>query len=96
MSDTRGQDDGTACDHTDCRMYRRLWAKVTEAIKKNDQDAATDAKSAIEDRQREIAKQREHSGETWKPRFFTIRNDEHRPLVECVCPAGTMRHSSVG
>jgi len=61
---------------------RRLWAKVTEAIKKNDQDAATDAKSAIEDRQREIAKQREHSGETWKPRFFTIRNDEHRPLVE--------------
>jgi hypothetical protein len=77
-------------------MYRRLWAKVTEAIKKNDQDAATDAKSAIEDRQREIAKQREHSGETWKPRFFTIRNDEHRPLVECVCPAGTMRHSSVG
>lgn len=59
----------------------RLWSKVTEAIKRNDQDAATDAKSAIEDKQRELAKQREASGEKWAPKYFSLnKRDEHRPV----------------
>lgn len=60
---------------------RRLWGKVTAAIKAKDLDAATDAKSAIEEAQREAARQREANGETFKPRFFkpTGKNGEWRP-----------------
>ncbi|GAA5889393.1 hypothetical protein JCM6882_000730 [Rhodosporidiobolus microsporus] len=60
---------------------RRLWSKVTAAIKANDIDAATDAKSAIEDAQREAAKEREAKGESFQPKWFkpTGKNGEWRP-----------------
>ncbi|GAA5832768.1 hypothetical protein JCM11251_005755 [Rhodosporidiobolus azoricus] len=60
---------------------RRLWSKVTAAIKANDIDAATDAKSAIEDAQREAAREREAKGETFEPKWFkpTGKNGEWRP-----------------
>lgn len=51
---------------------------MSEAIKTGDQDAATDSKSAIEDRQRELAKLREDAGEDWTPRHFHIEDDEYR------------------
>lgn len=67
---------------------RRLWTKVTAAIKAKDLEAATDAKSAIEEAQREAARQRDASGETFKPRFFkpTGKNGEWRPDFKL--PAG--------
>ena len=49
---------------------RRLWTKVTAAIKAKDLDAATDAKTEIEDAQREQARERDARGEQWRPRFF--------------------------
>jgi oxysterol-binding protein-related protein 8 len=52
------------------RESRRLWSKVTQAIIKRDQTVATDAKSAIEDRQREETRARDADGVTWQPRFF--------------------------
>jgi oxysterol-binding protein-related protein 8 len=52
------------------RESRRLWAKVTQAIIKRDQNTATEAKSAIEDRQREETRTRDADGVTWHPRFF--------------------------
>jgi oxysterol-binding protein-related protein 8 len=52
------------------RESRRLWYKVTQAIIKRDQTTATDAKSAIEDRQREETRTRDADGVTWRPRFF--------------------------
>jgi oxysterol-binding protein-related protein 8 len=52
------------------RESRKLWAKVTAAIIKRDQTTATDAKSAIEDRQREETRIRDSEGVTWHPRFF--------------------------
>ncbi|KAL7008441.1 Oxysterol-binding protein OBPa [Cystobasidiomycetes sp. EMM_F5] len=58
----------------------KLWSKVTEAIKHNDQDAATEHKSAIEDRQRELAKMREDSEEHFKPKYFALKNGEYRPI----------------
>lgn len=60
---------------------RRLWTRVTAAIKAKDLDAATDAKSAIEEAQRESARQREAKGETFKPRFFkpSGKGGEWRP-----------------
>ncbi|GAA5859525.1 hypothetical protein JCM8547_006863 [Rhodosporidiobolus lusitaniae] len=67
---------------------RRLWSKVTAAIKAKDLDAATDAKGAIEDAQREQAKEREARGETFVPRYFkpTGKNGEWRPTF--AIPAG--------
>ncbi|BGP18494.1 hypothetical protein JCM10213_001190 [Rhodosporidiobolus nylandii] len=60
---------------------RRLWSGVTAAIKANDLDAATNAKTAIEDAQREAAKQREANGETFAPKWFkpTGKGGEWRP-----------------
>lgn len=50
----------------------RLWSKVTAAILKDDMDTATEEKTLIEDRQREEAKQREATGQTYQPKFFDI------------------------
>ncbi|EMR09083.1 hypothetical protein PNEG_02429 [Pneumocystis murina B123] len=52
------------------RESRKLWSKVIDAIIRNDQDTATEAKSAIEDLQREEQKLRDAKGEKWIPRFF--------------------------
>ncbi|CCJ29147.1 unnamed protein product [Pneumocystis jirovecii] len=57
------------CEQED-RESRRLWSKVTNAIIKNDQDTATEAKSSIEDIQREEQKLRDATGKKWIPRFF--------------------------
>ncbi|KAL8293143.1 hypothetical protein RQP46_000837 [Phenoliferia psychrophenolica] len=58
---------------------RRLWSKVTAAIKAKDLDAATDAKTEIEDAQRDSTKEREESGEAFVPRFFVLKDGEYRP-----------------
>ncbi|CEQ42372.1 SPOSA6832_04190, partial [Sporobolomyces salmonicolor] len=59
---------------------RRLWSKVTSAIKAKDLDAATEAKTAIEDAQREAAREREEKGETFQPKFFKLSDKgEWRP-----------------
>ena len=52
----------------------RLWSKLTAAIRKNDMEAATQSKAAVEDAQREAVKQREESGEVWVPRYFELRD----------------------
>ncbi|KAF7727499.1 hypothetical protein EC973_007477 [Apophysomyces ossiformis] len=57
---------------------RRLWNKVTAAIKNRDQDAATQEKSTIEDTQRHNARVREEEGVDWHPRYFDEDNDEYR------------------
>ncbi|KAB5588656.1 Oxysterol-binding protein [Ceratobasidium theobromae] len=49
---------------------RRLWIKLTEAIYRKDMDAATDAKSEVENAQREAARKREEGGVKHAPRFF--------------------------
>jgi len=61
---------------------RRLWSHVTDAIKKKDLDAATDAKSAIEDSQRESTRLREEKGQKWSPRFFELRDEEYHPKFQ--------------
>ncbi|KDQ17742.1 hypothetical protein BOTBODRAFT_105620 [Botryobasidium botryosum FD-172 SS1] len=52
---------------------RRLWSKLTDAINQKDMEAATDAKNAVEDAQREEARKREESGVVHQPRFFIQR-----------------------
>lgn len=64
----------------DWNESRRLWSKVTRAIKKKDLDAATLAKTAIEDFQRDRARLREEKEEKWEPVFFELRDeDEWKP-----------------
>ncbi|GAA5906797.1 OSBP family protein [Sporobolomyces salmoneus] len=59
---------------------RRLWSKVTQAIKQNDIDAATEAKTEIEDAQRESARLREEKGEKFVPKYFQLsEKGEWRP-----------------
>ncbi|KAJ9662124.1 Oxysterol-binding protein OBPa [Coniosporium apollinis] len=52
------------------RESQKLWAKVTAAIKKRDQNTATDEKAKIEDRQREEAAERADNGVDWQPSLF--------------------------
>lgn len=50
------------------RESQRLWYETTQAIKKADQRTATDAKSKIEDEQRQEAAERGDS--PWQPKLF--------------------------
>ena len=69
---------------------RRLWSRLTSAIVAKDMEAATEAKTAVEETQRELRRLREESGQTHTPRFFA-QNKEGRwiPKFTCVCPAST-------
>jgi hypothetical protein len=65
-------------------LMRRLWAHLTEAIKRDDMHGATAAKSAVEDKQREKAKQREAAGKGIpEPRFFrNVAGDRWMPKLD--------------
>lgn len=52
------------------RESQRLWHDTTEAVKRRDQEAATEAKAKIEDRQREEAAKRNNEGIDWHPQLF--------------------------
>lgn len=52
-----------------------LWAKVTEAIKNQDQVAATEEKRILEQAQRDDAKKREEEHVEWEPRLFRKEGD---------------------
>lgn len=49
----------------------RFWSGVTEAITSRQFSRATTLKQELEERQRQKARQREETGTTWQPRFFT-------------------------
>lgn len=51
---------------------QRLWTKLTDAIHHKDMDAATDAKTEVENAQREAARKREETGAKHVPRFFEL------------------------
>jgi len=51
---------------------RRLWSKLTEAIKNKDMEAATTAKTTVEDAQRESTRRRERFGVKHESRFFKV------------------------
>ncbi|CAH7688287.1 hypothetical protein PPACK8108_LOCUS23230 [Phakopsora pachyrhizi] len=75
----------------DWNESRRLWSRVTRAIKKKDLDLATEAKTAIEDFQRDRAREREEKGERWEPVFFKLVDEEWKPKFELPddCKEGT-------
>lgn len=48
----------------------KLWLAVTNAINKDDQQAATEAKTVLEEAQRERAKERKALAQEWVPKYF--------------------------
>jgi len=51
---------------------RRMWFKVSEHLKLNNVEGATNYKSQLEQKQREDAINREKNNETYRPQFFTM------------------------
>ena len=49
---------------------RRLWREVTHGLKHNHIDAATEAKCALEQKQRDDAKERKEKNIKWEHRMF--------------------------
>ncbi|KAI0029071.1 Oxysterol-binding protein [Vararia minispora EC-137] len=60
---------------------RRLWKDLTKAILAKDMEAATAAKTAVENAQREQRGARELSGEAFAPRFFAPRDGRWEPTL---------------
>jgi hypothetical protein len=60
----------------DEKESRRLWAGLTEGILANDQDKATDEKSAVEERERALRKEREDKNKPLETRFFNYDGEE--------------------
>ncbi|KAL1931793.1 hypothetical protein VTP01DRAFT_9937 [Rhizomucor pusillus] len=64
-------------DEQDEYESRRLWSKLTAAIKNRDMDTATAEKTLIEDNQRQKARVRDERGIEWHPHFFNENNDDY-------------------
>eukprot|EP00002_Diphylleia_rotans_P009561 TRINITY_DN19951_c0_g1_i1.p2 TRINITY_DN19951_c0_g1~~TRINITY_DN19951_c0_g1_i1.p2 ORF type:complete len:392 (+),score=87.06 TRINITY_DN19951_c0_g1_i1:69-1244(+) len=62
----------------DAYESRKLWEKVTTAILGKDLNSATDAKSFLEQRQRDEAKERKEKGQEWKTIHFHLVDDQWR------------------
>ncbi|KAJ6577117.1 Oxysterol-binding protein [Mycena sp. CBHHK59/15] len=60
---------------------RRLWRDLTRAIVAKDMEAATDAKTTVEDAQREQRRRLEESGAKHIPRFFELRDGRWVPKL---------------
>ena len=56
----------------------KLWIDVTQAINRDDQVAATEAKTQLEEAQRERAKERKIKGQEWIPKHFVQVLDNNK------------------
>lgn len=61
---------------------RRLWKDLTQAIEERNMERATEAKSAVEDAQRELRRKREESGEKFVPRYFERHDGRWEPKLK--------------
>ncbi|XP_025988719.1 oxysterol-binding protein-related protein 8 isoform X6 [Solenopsis invicta] len=57
-------------EHQGAWESEKLWLAVTHAINRDDQVAATEAKTRLEEAQRERAKERKNLGQEWIPKYF--------------------------
>nr|CAI5867801.1 unnamed protein product [Callosobruchus analis] len=53
---------------------RRLWKEVTAGLRFNEIDKATNAKQALEQKQRDEAKDRKDRGQEWNTRVSCLRH----------------------
>ncbi|KAJ2920388.1 hypothetical protein MD484_g44, partial [Candolleomyces efflorescens] len=66
-------------DEQESNESRRLWSQLTKAINAKDMEWATDAKSTVENAQREDRKKREEKGEAHVPTFFEYKDGRWVP-----------------
>lgn len=66
-------------DEQEPNESRRLWSQLTKAINAKDMEWATDAKSTVENAQREDRKRREEKGQVHVPRFFEFKGGRWVP-----------------
>lgn len=72
----------------------RLWSQLTEAIKNKDMEAATVAKTAVENEQREETRRRDSLGVSYEPRFFKLQSDGRWvPKVQLVTSRYSQHHT---
>ena len=71
-----------------------MWTRLTRAIVAKEMDAATEAKTAVEDAQRETRRNLEERGDTHVPRFFHLKDGRWVPKLACVCPSSPFSLSS--
>jgi len=72
---------------TSTHTSQRLWKDLTLAISNKDMEAATDAKSAVEDAQREQRKKMEENAQKHVPQFFVLRDGRWEPKFTYVAPS---------
>lgn len=66
---------------------RKLWKEVTAGLRFNEIDKATNAKQALEQKQRDEAKERKESGKDWQTRvkcLISHQNPELNKLYSAV------------
>lgn len=61
---------------------RRLWKEVTAGLKFNEIDKATNAKQALEQRQRDQAKDRKDRGQEWQTKLFIKTSEDSYVYVK--------------
>ncbi|KAI9146203.1 hypothetical protein BKA69DRAFT_1043507 [Paraphysoderma sedebokerense] len=55
---------------------QNIWGGVVESMKSGDNSKATKLKTAIENKQRAVEKERKTKGENWVPKYFRWNDDE--------------------
>lgn len=71
-------------------MY--VWSELSQTILNKDWDKAREAKETVEEKQRELVRERESKGETWNPKNFIVSYSkeagwECSPIHNCVSAA---------
>ncbi|XP_065851450.1 oxysterol-binding protein-related protein 4C-like [Euphorbia lathyris] len=68
-----------------------VWSEVSEAIMSKNWEKATEAKKSIEEKQRELKRERDSKGQTWLPKHFILSKNngtwESSPIQKSVPPA---------
>jgi hypothetical protein len=68
---------------------RNLWKEVTAALLRQDVSAATSAKFTIEQKQRELVKERQEKGIKWENRVLIVYMFAKKSIeLICVCVSG--------
>ncbi|KAB1204284.1 Oxysterol-binding protein-related protein 4C [Morella rubra] len=69
-----------------------VWSEVSQGILSKDWEKARQSKKAVEEKQRELLRERESKGETWIPKHFTVCHSKEggwdsSPIQKWVPPA---------
>jgi hypothetical protein len=69
-----------------------VWSELSQSIVNKDWETAKEEKQVVEERQRELKKERESKGENWIPKHFVVSYSKEvgwdcSPIHNCVSAA---------